>query len=114
MTQKVKWERVFGCVEDLDEKATLLSVRKAVAAREWTDLLGEIFDSLLWYLDTPSEFAHRQGVSKTIATRWHDQGYRTLRMMYQRGWIRPILKREVTTANETCIKVGQTMPKRGK
>ena len=88
--QKVKWERVFGCVEELDDEATLFAVRKAVAAREWTDLLGEIFDSLLWYQETPGEFAHRQGVSKDVAIRWHDQGYRTLKMMYQRGWISPV------------------------
>ena len=90
MSQKVKWERVFGRIENLDEEATLLTVREAVAAREWTDLLGKIFDSLLWYQETPGEFAHRQDVSEVIAARWHDQGYRTLTMMYQKGWINPI------------------------
>lgn len=84
--QPVDFKRVFG-KEVTDYTGTLMAVRKEVAAREWTDLLGDLLDSILWSELSPQGWANTRSISVEAATKDFDHAYRCLQTMAANGWI---------------------------
>jgi len=91
----INWERIFedDCV-DLDCEATLDHVQDVIIHTEWTDILRDIFDSMLWEQEGYEDFAERIDVSLKKGRHLYDYGYRTLKRLAREGKIKPVLENQ--------------------
>jgi hypothetical protein len=87
----INWERIFDDTVGIDREATLDHVRDVVIHTEWTDILWDIFDSMLWEQQEPEGFAFCFGVTIERGKDLYNYGYRTLKRLAREGKIKSIM-----------------------
>ena len=87
----INWERIFeNGSAGINQEATLHHVRDVILHSEWTDILKDIFDSMLWEQEGHESFARRIDVTIKRGMHLYDYGYRTLKRLVGAGKIKPV------------------------
>jgi len=87
----INWTRIFEDDVGMDQEATLCHVRNVIIHTEWTDVLRDIFDSMLWEQEGYEAFAERIGATLERGKHLYDYGYRTLRQLARDKKIKPVM-----------------------